>query len=190
MLFRTLWYVQHIVSFFFVYIIYMLLRNRLYPEDVEGVRQGYARSIDQVMKAQAWSELVEKHGPKGWIEPLFDELGPVIQLQLSDAADYLEISLNLYKWAFTRQTAATIFFFSVCLLITLVADMVFCVNRLVRRWRIVFLPLSNCDAISTVPPPCISMDMVRVGYSYRRPVEHPKPTGTGATAAMRPFFIA
>lgn len=128
MLFWTLWYVQHIVSFFFAYIIYTLRRNRLYPEDVEGVRQAYARSIDQVMKAQAWSELVEKHGPKGWIEPLFDEPGPLIQLQLSDAADYLEILLNLYKWAFPRQTAATIFFFSVCLLITLVAGMAFCVK--------------------------------------------------------------
>jgi hypothetical protein len=127
-LFWTLWYTEHLVGFLYAYIIYTVLRNRLYPDTVEAVRQAYTRSVDQALKAQAWGELVEKHGHEDWIEPLLDDMGPMIQLQLADAADYLEVLTNFYKWAWPRKTAASLFFFSVCLLISLVADMAFCVK--------------------------------------------------------------
>ena len=119
-LFCTLWYTEHVVGYFHAYVIY--------PDSVEAVRQAYARAADQALKAQAWGESVEKHGHGGWIKPLLDKLGPVIQLQLADAADYLEVLVNFYKWAWPRKTAASLFFFSVCLLITLVADMAFCMK--------------------------------------------------------------
>ena len=127
-LFWSLWYTEHVVGYFYAFVIYSVLRNRLYPDSVEVVRQAYARAADQALKAQAWGELVEKHGNKDWIEPLLDELGPVVQLQLADAADYLEVWANFYNWAWPRKTAASLFFFAICLLITLVADMAFCMK--------------------------------------------------------------
>ena len=141
--FGFLWYTEHVVGFFHAYIIYTVLRNRFYPDTVEAVRQAYARAADQALKAQAWGELVEKHGHEGWIEPLLDELGPVIQLQLADAADYLEILANFYRWAWPRKTVASLFFFLVCLLISLVADMAFCVKLV---WLIV-----GCSFFLTYP---------------------------------------
>jgi hypothetical protein len=127
-LFWTLWYTEHIMGFLYAYIIYTVLRNWFYPDSVEAVRQAYARSVDQALKAQAWGELVEKAGHEDWIEPLLDALGPMVQLQLADAADYLEVLTNFYKWASPQKTAASLWFFSVCLLITLVADMAFCMK--------------------------------------------------------------
>ena len=127
-LYWLLWYTEHIVGFVYAYIIYTTLRNRFYPDTVESVRQAYKRGLDQATKAQAWGELVEKHGHEDWIEPLLDELGPVIQLQLRDLADYLEVLANTYKWVWPRKTAATVFFFCILLLITLTADMAFCVK--------------------------------------------------------------
>ena len=127
-LFWFLWYTEHVVGYFYAFVIYTVLRNRFFPDTVEAVRQAYTRAADQALKAQAWRELVEKHGDKDWIEPLLDELGPVLQLQLADAADYFEVLANFYKWAWPRKTAASLFFFAVCLLITLVADMAFCMK--------------------------------------------------------------
>jgi hypothetical protein len=128
MLFWILWYTEHIMGFFYAYIVYIVLRNRFYPDIVEAVRQAHARSVDQALKAQAWGELVEKAGHEDRIEPLLDALGPMVQLQLADAADYLEVLTNFYKWAWPRKTAASVWFFSVCLLITLAADMAFCMK--------------------------------------------------------------
>jgi hypothetical protein len=127
-LFWILWYTEHIMGFLYAYIIYTVLRNWFYPDSVEAVRQAYARSVDQALKAQAWGELVEKAGHEDWIEPLLDALGPMVQLQLADAADYLEVLTNFYKWAWPRKTAESLWVFSVCLLITLVADMAFCMK--------------------------------------------------------------
>src|SRR4051794_2733521 len=103
-LFWFLWCTQYIVGFFCIYIIYTVLRNRFYPDSVEVVRPT-VRSADRALKAQAWGELVEKYGHEYRIQPLLDELGPIIQLQLVDAADYLEILTNFYLWTWPRKTA-------------------------------------------------------------------------------------
>ena len=58
-----------------------------------------------------------------------DQCGPLAQLQLADLADYIEALANFCHWEVPNKTAASVFlfsFFSVCLLITLTADMAFC----------------------------------------------------------------
>ena len=34
---------------------------------------------------------MEKRGPENWLEPLLEELGPQMQLQLGDIANMLEV---------------------------------------------------------------------------------------------------
>lgn len=48
------------------------------PTVSRAVRQAYARTADQAPKAQARGELVQKYGHEDWIEPLLDELGPIL----------------------------------------------------------------------------------------------------------------
>ena len=49
------------------------------------------RAHDERSKAYKLGELVDKYGQKHWLEPLLDELGPFVQLQLYDMANMLEV---------------------------------------------------------------------------------------------------
>lgn len=49
------------------------------------------RSHDQRSQAYNFGELVDKHGRNHWLEPLLDDLGPFVQLQLNDMANMLEV---------------------------------------------------------------------------------------------------
>lgn len=75
-----------------------------------------------------FGELVDKYGRKHWLEPLLDELGPFMQLQLNDMANMLEVFANFYAWMQPRKTAATLVFLLVCFLLTVLTDMVFCMK--------------------------------------------------------------
>jgi hypothetical protein len=127
-LFWILWYTEHLVGYIYAHIIFITLYNRIYPTSVRSVRKTMARGIDRQAKAQAWGELIEKHGQSDWVEPLIRELGPLIQMQLGDFTDFIEVLVNFYRWERPSKTAATLFFYFSCLLITLVADMRFCVQ--------------------------------------------------------------
>ncbi|OAL38036.1 hypothetical protein AYO20_02488 [Fonsecaea nubica] len=127
-LYCVLWYTQHIVGYLYFYIIYSTLRNRFRPRSVQAVRDSVSRAFDREARVQAWGELIQRHGQHDWLEPLLDEVGPTIQLQLGDLANFLEILLNFHRWERPNMTLATLFFFACCLLITLCADMAFCVK--------------------------------------------------------------
>jgi hypothetical protein len=127
-LFWTLWYTNHTVGYFYFWIIYATIRNRYYPSSVSSIRESMTRSLDKEKKAQAWSELIDRHGSDGWMEPLLDELGPMIQLQLGDLVDFLEVLSNFYRWERPYKTAQTLFVALVLFLITLFCDMTFCVK--------------------------------------------------------------
>ncbi|ERF70939.1 hypothetical protein EPUS_06724 [Endocarpon pusillum Z07020] len=145
-LFCCLWYTQHIMGFVFADIIYTVLKNKFHPSSVESVRESMKRGIDREARAQAWGELVEQHGRKDWIEPLLDELGPYIQLQLGDLTDLLEVLANFYRWRTPWKTAETLFFFGCCLLITLLTDMAFCMKVfwfIVGGWFFLCFPIAS-----------------------------------------------
>jgi hypothetical protein len=80
------------------------------------------------VRVQAWGELIQRHGKHDWLEPFLDEIGPVIQMQLGDLADFLEVLVNFHRHERPRLTLATLFFFVCCLLTTLLADMDCCVK--------------------------------------------------------------
>ncbi len=127
-LFCFLWYTNYIMGFVYAYIIYTVIRNKYHPSSVESVRQSMKRGVDHEAHAQAWGELVEQHGRTEWIEPLLDELGPYLQLQLGDITDLLEVLSNFYRWKSPWKTAETVAFLCCCLLITLLTDMAFCMK--------------------------------------------------------------
>ena len=127
-LFWSLWYTNHIVGYFYFWIIFTTIRNHYCPSSINSIRESMARGADRRKKAQAWSELIEHHGRKDWMEPLLDEIGPLIQQQLGDLVDFLEVLSNFYHWERPYKTAETLFVALVLLLITLFCDTTFCVK--------------------------------------------------------------
>lgn len=127
-LFCVLWYFQYIMSYLYFYIIYSTIRNKLNPGSVQAVRESVARAFDREARVQAWGELLQRHGQHDWIEPLLDEIGPLIQMQLGDFADLLEVLINFHRNEKPGRTLASLFFFASCLIITLSADMEFCMK--------------------------------------------------------------
>ena len=75
--------------------IYLVLSNRFYPTSVHSLRQSLRRTIEREGVAAEIGELIEKHGPENWLEPLLEELGPQAQLQLGDIANMLEVFQKL-----------------------------------------------------------------------------------------------
>ncbi|EXJ60441.1 hypothetical protein A1O7_04593 [Cladophialophora yegresii CBS 114405] len=127
-LYLVLWYTQYIVAYFYFYVIYSTLRNRFRETSIRTVRESVGRAIDRKARVQAWGELIQRHGQHDWLEQFLNEIGPIIQLQLGDLADLLEILVNFHRWERASLTLATLFFFSCCLLISLCADMEFCMK--------------------------------------------------------------
>ena len=127
-LYWLLWYTEHLGAFVYAYIIYATLRNKFYPTSVESVRKAMARSMDRQAKAQAWGELIEKHGRSDWMEPLIKDMGPLIQMQLGDLTNFVEVLVNFHRWERPSKTAATLFWYACGLLITLLTDMHFCIK--------------------------------------------------------------
>lgn len=126
--FALVWYTDHVVGAFYLWIIYRTVRSKFQPTSVERVRASVARAVDRETKVQAWGELIKRHGNQDWIEPLLDQLGPMIQLQLGDLTDLMEVLINFHRHERPRKTLASLFFFTCCLIITLLADMAFCVK--------------------------------------------------------------
>ncbi|KAJ9654521.1 hypothetical protein H2198_006464 [Neophaeococcomyces mojaviensis] len=118
-----LWYFQHLATFGLAYVIYITIRNKLYPTNVEAIRESVQRSKDQSAKVRAWGELIQKHGGNDWIEPFFDAIGPHLQLQLGDLAILLERLQNFYRWERPRQTWLSLSLFFCCFVFSLLSSM-------------------------------------------------------------------
>jgi len=89
------------------YIILRTLKNRYRPSP-DSLRFSLERSRNQSMSAHRMKELIQQHPNGEWIYPLFDALGPAIQLQLLDTATALETIQNFWEWRSPRYTAQTL----------------------------------------------------------------------------------
>lgn len=69
----------------------MVVRRRLSPPTVEDLRRSIKRSEDVELTATNFTQLIEQHGSKGWVNALIKELGPSSLLQITDLANALEI---------------------------------------------------------------------------------------------------
>ncbi len=68
-----------------------MIKNRFYPTSVESLRKSMQKALDSRTTASKFGELVDKHGSEHWLEPLMEDLGPYVQLQLGDVANMLEV---------------------------------------------------------------------------------------------------
>lgn len=69
----------------------MVVKNRYFPSSVGALRASMHRAHDQRGQVYKLGELVDKHGRSHWLEPLLDDLGPFVQLQVNDMANMLEV---------------------------------------------------------------------------------------------------
>ncbi|RPA77364.1 hypothetical protein BJ508DRAFT_212834 [Ascobolus immersus RN42] len=99
--------INHMATFFLGYIILQTLRNRYRPSP-DSLRISLERSRNQGMSAHRMKELMQQHPNGEWIYPLFDALGPDIQLQMLDTATILETIQNFWEWRSPRYTAQTL----------------------------------------------------------------------------------
>ena len=103
----VLWYTQHLVAFLvrsphifsfqltniiqWAYIIYIVVKRRYFSANTKSLRESMDRALNRGNTAYKFGELINKHGREEWLEPLIDEMGPYVQLQLNDAANMLEV---------------------------------------------------------------------------------------------------
>lgn len=144
-----LWYTQHIMGFLYCYIIYVVLMNRYYPTTVESLRESQRRAFDSSASANMFSELIDKHGRKDWLDPVMSSLGPYVQLQIGDMANMLEVSSNFYHWKNPKKTIASLCFFASCVLVSVLTDMAFCMQIV---WFIVGGAFFLCWPVSSHYP--------------------------------------
>ena len=76
-------------------------------------------------------------------------LGPYIQLQLGDMANMLEVFSNFYHWIYPRKTVATLSFLISCLMVSLLADMAFCMKIV---WFVAGGTFFLCWPIASIHP--------------------------------------
>lgn len=127
-IYLVLWYTDHIVGFLYAWILYIVIKHRFFPTTIDSLRASMQRAHDGNQSASRVGELIDKHGNQNWLEPLMRDMGPYIQLQLSDIANMLEVFANFYNWLSPRKTVASLWFFASCLLVSLCCDMAFCVK--------------------------------------------------------------
>ena len=127
-LYLTLWYTEHLGAFLWACILYYTIRNRFYPSSMKHLRAALQRSADRESAAFQFGEFIDRHGRDLWLDPLIEQVGPYVQLQLGDIANILEVLSNFYSWKSPRKTAASLIFFAACLATALFADMAFCMK--------------------------------------------------------------
>ncbi|KAL6722141.1 hypothetical protein ACLMJK_001248 [Lecanora helva] len=148
-IYLVLWYTQHMMGFLYAYVIYIVVKNRYFPTHVSSIRDSLQKATDSRQRATRFGELIDRHGRNDWLEPLVDNLGPQAQLQIGDLANMLEVFSNFYHWKAPRKTAATLTFFISCLLMSLCADMAFCMKIV---WFIVGGTFFLCWPIASLYP--------------------------------------
>ena len=92
---------------FWGYLLYSVVSNFYGKHSRTWMRESHTRASHTNERASMLSELIVRHGSDAWVEPLMDELGPWIQLQLGDLADFLESSVAYYEWRNVSATTST-----------------------------------------------------------------------------------
>ncbi len=131
------------------YVIYSTIMNYYYPQSIDDLREGIARSLDRGATAFKVGELMDKHGSDGWLEPLLDDLGPYIQVQIGDLASLLEASYNFYHFCSPAATFAVLCFFLALFLLTAYVSSAYALKVL---WFILGLIFFGCWPIASRYP--------------------------------------
>ncbi|KAL8641894.1 MAG: hypothetical protein Q9226_008572 [Calogaya cf. arnoldii] len=71
-----------------------VLRRRYEKPSVQKLRKNIQRTEDSLSTAHTLSEQIEKRGAQSWVDPLIEDMGEWLLLQLGDMANLLEILLK------------------------------------------------------------------------------------------------
>lgn len=105
----VVWYFNYVMVFALSYIAFAVLENRFRSKSVNELRESYDRALQRGSAAYRFNELISQHGEDKWLDPAAQEIGPLIQLQVTDIADFLETLNNFYDWRIPGKTWATLF---------------------------------------------------------------------------------
>ena len=75
---------------------------------MQHFREDVERSETSDKQAQNLAELIERHGTRGWVDALLDKAGPILMMQMEDAANLFERVQNFYEWRHPFQTVRTL----------------------------------------------------------------------------------
>ncbi|KAH7400410.1 hypothetical protein BKA64DRAFT_481465 [Cadophora sp. MPI-SDFR-AT-0126] len=148
-LYFGLWYISHIMTFTYGYIFYSTIMNDFYPPTVADLRAEMSRSFDRGATAFKVGELMDKHGSDNWLEPLLDQVGPYIQVQIGDLASFLEAAYNFYHFQSPAATIASLCFVAALFLLTALVDSRYAMKVL---WFMIGLIFFICWPISSLSP--------------------------------------
>lgn len=87
--------------------LYSAISNRYGRHTRQWMSDSQHRARSTHTRVEMVSELVARHGKDKWLEPMLDEFGPWLQLQLGDTALFLEMFASYYDWISVRSTTAT-----------------------------------------------------------------------------------
>ncbi|KUJ18508.1 uncharacterized protein LY89DRAFT_582089 [Mollisia scopiformis] len=148
-LYFILWYMSHIMTFLYGYILYSTIMNYYYPRSLEALRQGITRSLDRGATAFKVGELMDKHGSDDWLGPLMEELGAFIQVQIADLASFFEATYNFYHFRSPPATFATLCLIASLFLVSVLTDSRFALRLF---WFFIGLTFFICWPISSLYP--------------------------------------
>ncbi|GAB7340387.1 hypothetical protein MBLNU457_6829t1 [Dothideomycetes sp. NU457] len=135
----VIWYFNCCITFILCYVVYIVLNNKYNRKNVDNMRESYDRA-DSNESTYRFNELIQKYGDEHWIDPLLEEMGPLLQLQLSDTADFFEILNNFYDWRTPDKTWATLFWFFTAIAIGLLTPTAYTMKIIwMFCWLSVFL---------------------------------------------------
>lgn len=123
--------------------------NYYYPASTKDLRAAIERSVNRGATALKAGELMDRHGSHDWLEPLLEELGPFIQIQVADLANMLEAFYNFYHFQSHRATVS-----SLILIGTFFVVSAFCDARFALRlfWFVLGLVFFGCWPIASLYP--------------------------------------
>ncbi|PSK36710.1 hypothetical protein B9Z65_1893 [Elsinoe australis] len=112
-----IWYLDYVMTFVLGWMAFIVLENRFRKKRAKALEESLTRARDHGHTAFRFNELIHRHGPGEWYDPLIRELGPLAQMQLADLADFLEILANFYDWKDPFRTWGTLFWYACAFLV-------------------------------------------------------------------------
>jgi hypothetical protein len=67
------------------------VHRKVHPPNIEDLRRDIIRTEDINETALTLAEFIEKEGDQRWVDPLIEQVGPWLLVQLSDLANLMEV---------------------------------------------------------------------------------------------------
>ncbi|KAE9976878.1 hypothetical protein BLS_001803 [Venturia inaequalis] len=101
----VVWYNNCVFTSMFCILAYNIARSRGQPERIQMLKESHDRIGDENATPDTFGEMINRHGSSDWLEPMIENIGPIIQPQIKVLADWMEMFANFYEWKTTRATA-------------------------------------------------------------------------------------